>query len=97
MLAITKIYVGDFNKQRPKVSMLFIKHFYKNKKPPKTYITIFLRWFDHLTCIPTSISKKFFLVFIYVFVLGLSCPMAGGILVPWPGIEPTSPALAGGF
>ena len=43
MLAITKIYVGDFSKQRPKVSMLFIKHFYKNKKPQKTYITILLR------------------------------------------------------
>ena len=28
---------------------------------------------------------------------GLSCPMACGILVPRPGIEPTSPALQGGF
>ena len=27
----------------------------------------------------------------------LSCPMAYGILVPRPGIEPTSPALEGGF
>ena len=26
-----------------------------------------------------------------------SCPMACGILVPRPGIEPTSPALEGGF
>ena len=28
---------------------------------------------------------------------GLSCPMACGILVPQPGIEPVSPALEGGF
>ena len=27
----------------------------------------------------------------------LSCPMACGILVPQPGIEPVSPALVGGF
>ena len=27
----------------------------------------------------------------------LSCPVACGFLVPWPGIEPTSPALEGGF
>ena len=30
-------------------------------------------------------------------VLGLSFPMACGILVPQPGIEPTTPALEGGF
>ena len=28
---------------------------------------------------------------------GLSCSLACGILVPWPGIEPTSPALVGRF
>ena len=28
---------------------------------------------------------------------GLSCPVACGILVPRPGIEPVSPALEGGF
>ena len=28
---------------------------------------------------------------------GLSCPVARGILVPLPGIEPTSPALEGRF
>ena len=32
-----------------------------------------------------------------VVVHGLSCPTACGILVPRPGIEPTSPALEGGF
>ena len=32
-----------------------------------------------------------------VAALWLSCPMACGILVPWPGITPTSPALQGGF
>ena len=30
-------------------------------------------------------------------VHSLSCPMAHGILVPWSGIKPASPALAGGF
>ena len=30
-------------------------------------------------------------------VLGLSFPMACGILVPQPGIKPTTPALEGGF
>ena len=30
-------------------------------------------------------------------VRGLSCPAACGILVPQPGIEPTSPALEGRF
>ena len=30
-------------------------------------------------------------------VPGLNCPTACGILVPQPGIEPTSPALQGGF
>ena len=28
---------------------------------------------------------------------GLSCPTVCGILVPWPGIEPTSPAMGGKF
>ena len=32
-----------------------------------------------------------------VVVHGLSCPAAGRILVPRPGIELTSPALEGGF
>ena len=31
-----------------------------------------------------------------VVARGLSCPAACGILVPQPGIEPTSPALEGG-
>ena len=32
-----------------------------------------------------------------VVVGGLSCPLACGILVPWPGIKPVSPALEGRF
>ena len=32
-----------------------------------------------------------------VVARGLSCPVACGILVPQPGIEPSSPALGGGF
>ena len=35
--------------------------------------------------------------FSLVVALGLSCPVACGILVPQPGIEPESPALEGGF
>ena len=30
-------------------------------------------------------------------IQGLSCTVACGILVPGPGIEPVSPAFAGGF
>ena len=30
-------------------------------------------------------------------VHGLSCPVARGILVPQPGLEPVSPSLEGGF
>ena len=32
-----------------------------------------------------------------VVVGGLCCSAAYGMLVPWPGIKPTSPALQGGF
>ena len=32
-----------------------------------------------------------------VVACGLSCPVACGILVPRPGIKPTSPALEGGL
>ena len=32
-----------------------------------------------------------------VVARGLSCPVANGILFPWSGIEPPSPALKGGF
>ena len=35
--------------------------------------------------------------FSLVVALGLSCPVACGILVPQPGIEPVSAALEGGF
>ena len=41
----------------------------------------------------------FFLLKKYLFLAssGVSCPMAYGILVPWPGIEPVSPAWQGRF
>ena len=39
----------------------------------------------------------FFFFNICLAVLGLSCPEACGILVPWPGIELTHPALEGEF
>ena len=34
---------------------------------------------------------------LFIAAYGLHCPMAYGILVPQPGIEPMSPALEGGF
>ena len=34
---------------------------------------------------------------VLVVARGLSCPVACGILVPQPGIEPTSPAVEGRF
>ena len=33
----------------------------------------------------------------FSLVVGLSCPVVCGILVPGPGVEPASPALEGGF
>ena len=42
-------------------------------------------------------SLKILAVLVFVAVCGLSCPAAGGILVPWPGIEPTLPVLEDGF
>ena len=57
-----------------------------------------------------NLSLFFYLIFIYLAVSGLwhsmwhllcgrwlSRPAKCGILVPWPGIEPTFPALEGGF
>ena len=55
---------------------------------------------------PSTSFQLLFLKNIYLFIWlpwllvaarGLSCPVACGILVPWPGIEPTSPALEGRF
>ena len=39
----------------------------------------------------------FWLCRVLVVACGLSCSVACGILVPWLGIEPASPALKGGF
>ena len=57
-----------------------------------------------------SVSFLFLYLFIYLAAMGLSCVLqdlllrcgyscstACGILVPWPGMEPASPALQGGF
>ena len=57
-----------------------------------------------------NLSLLFYLIFIYLAVSGLGCsmwhlrcdrrlgrPAECGILVLWPGIEPTFPALEGGF
>ena len=43
---------------------------------------------------PFSKEKK---IIIYLASLDLSSPMACGMLVPAPGIEPTSPTLGGRF
>ena len=59
-------------------------------------------------CSKCQIHSFFFFFNIYLFIYcwlcqvlvvarRLSCPAACGILVPRPGIEPTSPALEGGF
>ena len=50
------------------------------------YIYIYIYTHTHKTYI-----CKFF------EVCRLSCPVAFGILVPQPGMEPASPALHGGF
>ena len=37
------------------------------------------------------------ILWIFIVAQWLSCPAACGILVPWPGIEPASFAMEGGF
>ena len=45
-----------------------------------------------------KLKKNFFwLHWVFMAASRLSCPEACGILVPRPGMEPTSPALEGGF
>ena len=48
-----------------------------------------------VVCSTRAVSLR--LVSSVVVVHWLNCPVACGILVPRPGIEPTSPALEGGF
>ena len=48
-----------------------------------------------LCCIKRDLSLQY--TSSLVVVCGLSSSMACGILVPRPGIKPTSPALQGGF
>ena len=49
----------------------------------------------------TGLMYLFYFYFLSALALfcgpGLSCPTACGILVPQPGIEPSSPELEGGF
>ena len=42
-------------------------------------------------------AGRIFTVASFVVVGGFSCPTACGVLVPGPGLEPTSPALEGRF
>ena len=43
-----------------------------------------------------GLGAPLFFSLIYLAMLGLSCPVTCGILVPSPGIKPTSSAVAGG-
>ena len=72
------------------------------------YIYIFIRLFLVLVVVPRFLAVGAWLLSSYslwapehgvsvVVLCGLICPMACGILVPWPGIEPTLPALEGRF
>ena len=63
-----------------------------------------LKWLDKTIMRPGFNSYQhmaqralFFPLFIYLAVWGLTCSAAREILVPRPGMEPTSPALEGGF
>ena len=51
-------------------------------------------WDLSMRCVGSSLQCAGFSL---VVAHGLSCPVACGILVPQPGIDPTSPALEGGF
>ena len=58
--------------------------------------TIFLKFFFFfffLSALSLCCSEQASLV----VLRGLSCPTVCGILVPWPGVEPESPAWEGGF
>ena len=48
---------------------------------------------SYCTCFSCCRTQALELSGSVVVVHGLSCPSMCGILVPWPGIEPTSPAL----
>ena len=49
-------------------------------------------------CIMTYINHYRYLFWIFIYLaLGLSCPTACGILVPWPWISPATPSLEGRF
>ena len=48
-------------------------------------------------CIPFLFITYLWPQGLFIAACGLSCPVAYEILVPRPGIEPTSPALEGGF
>ena len=54
-------------------------------------------WLCQVLLAARSIFHMAHLLASLVVVHGLSCPAAGMILVPRPGIELTSPALEGGF
>ena len=63
-----------------------------------------LKWLDKTVMHPGFNSYQhmaqralFFSLFIYLAVWGLTCSAAREILGPRPGMEPTSPALEGGF
>ena len=48
-------------------------------------------------CIPFLFITYLWPQRLFIAACRLSCPVAYGILVPRPGIEPMSPALEGGF
>ena len=58
---------------------------------PKNVIFLFLFWLHRVLVGAHGIFHC------SMRALGLNCPAACGILVPWPGTEPTSRALEGGF
>ena len=62
------------------------------------FVHLFFTYFaaSDLSCIMQCLSLRH-TGFSLVAAHRLSCPTVCGILVPWPGIEPTSPALEGRF
>ena len=46
-------------------------------------------WRRHTSCLPESFFENFLFVYLFLWLHGEACR----ILIPWPGIKPTPPAL----
>ena len=67
---------------------------------PCLFLYFWLHWIFTVGCRLFAAVRRILLLWCMgslLAVLGLSCPMACKIIVPWLGMEPVSPALEGEF